>query len=63
MYRRLSEKLPTGERIPQDAVLRLTDMTVIPFDEANQDYREYLAWAAEGNNAEIISLDDPDVTL
>lgn len=25
------------------------DGAVIPHDEANRDYREYLAWIAEGN--------------
>ena len=24
----------------------------IPFDESNTDYQEYLAWVAEGNEAE-----------
>ena len=36
--------------------VRYTDSTnvvkVIPFDEANTDYQEYLEWVSKGNTAE-----------
>ena len=33
-------------------ILRKEDNAVIPIDDANIDYQEYLAWVAEGNTAE-----------
>jgi hypothetical protein len=34
------------------ALVHLTEMAIIPFDEANTDYQQYLAWLAEGNEPE-----------
>ena len=31
------------------SILRKIDGALIPHDEANIDYQEYLAWKAEGN--------------
>lgn len=36
----------------QNCILRLPKSAFIPFDPANTDYQEYLAWLAEGNEPE-----------
>ena len=32
-----------------NCVLRVADNAFIPFDPANTDYQQYLAWLADGN--------------
>ena len=48
MSYKLTKKAPEGDEF----VIRKSDGAFIPFDEANTDYQEYLAWVAEGNTAE-----------
>lgn len=48
MYK-IAKDIITGD---VTGVIRLEDNAVIPFDERNVDYQEYLKWLAEGNTAE-----------
>ena len=52
MYKLIAATYPNGMVIHQDAVLRIEDNAIVPFDPANYDYQQYLEWVAEGNTAE-----------
>jgi hypothetical protein len=49
LYRLIAEITPRGELVYHQAVLRIEDNAIIPFDPANSDYQQYLAWLAEDN--------------
>lgn len=60
------------ERLASGVILRLNDdgsTTSIPPDKANSDYRAYLEWVAEGNEATVqpvpepVVVPDPDAEL
>jgi len=44
-------QLMFGQTEPS-SVIRTADGAYIPFDPANIDYQQYLAWLAEGNTPE-----------
>jgi hypothetical protein len=51
------KKLQIGGQII-DMILFVPEKLYIPFDPANTDYQEYLAWLAEGN--EPLPADEPE---
>jgi hypothetical protein len=40
---------PVIQGMPVSSVIRLEDKALIPFDEGNTDYQQYLAWLEAGN--------------
>lgn len=49
MYRKTTNE---EGQVRTDQVQKIEDGLLIPFDEANTDYQEYLEWLAEGNTPE-----------
>jgi hypothetical protein len=52
------QKLPDNLLGPAQCIKRLSDNAFIPFDPANTDYQEYLAWVSEGNSP--LPADQPE---
>ena len=52
-YKKLSKRDDSGSKIGDctDQILRKEDLAIIPFDERNKDYQEYLEWT-KTNTAE-----------
>lgn len=46
MYQQITDPMTGGIA---NCIRRLPDGAIIPFDERNRDYREYLDWLKEGN--------------
>ena len=49
MYKLFCNK---NNQVISDWIRRVSDNALIPFDEANTDYQEYLKWLEEGNTPE-----------
>ena len=52
MYKNIVQSINPKDNtiiVNTDCILRTADNAFIPFDPANTDYTQYLAWLAEGN--------------
>tara|TARA_R100001594_G_scaffold80728_1_gene115309 strand:+ start:277 stop:444 length:168 start_codon:yes stop_codon:yes gene_type:complete len=47
---KLIKSMDTGAELP--VILRKEDRAMIPKDEGNTDYQDYLEWVAAGNTAD-----------
>jgi len=49
MYKQI---LGINGKLRTDAILKIADNAVIPFNNDNTDYQAYLAWIEQGNTPE-----------
>ena len=49
MYKHIKNEL---DQVENNQIKRIADGAIVPFDEANTDYQQYLEWVAEGNTPE-----------
>ena len=56
MYKQIFDHLTN--QVAVGTIQRISDNAYIPFDPANTDYQEYLAWLTEGN--EPLPADEPE---
>jgi hypothetical protein len=52
------QQLPDQFGQPAQCIKRLSDNAFIPFDPANTDYQDYLAWLQAGNTP--LPADQPE---
>jgi hypothetical protein len=45
-------KIKNEDSFAKGFIVRVSDNAFIPMSEANTDYKQYLKWVAEGNEAE-----------
>lgn len=50
-------------KLIENGVLRLEDTAVIPVNESNLDYQEYLTWIAAGNTSLPADIPDPKIAI
>lgn len=50
MYKKINDIVDVTQEAP--CIKRLSDGAIIPKDNVNTDYQEYLEWLAEGNTPE-----------
>jgi hypothetical protein len=55
--------IPDLDGQPAQCIKRIADNAFIPFDSANTDYQEYLAWLAGGNTPDPAPVPAPEEAL